>query len=395
MVLVILILAGLIPAGISVLVKKQSVSQVQSTPDLNVQIVEIGASEVQLLQPVSETPIPAYHLNSSRMFTILYLKLNFTGTTTVDGKQLSGQPTVIMDGAIFPIRSRYNGFRMFLTLTQGTHIISLVNIGISGNAGEYAPTVSHTSFLVHVGSQPKIPSLTGFQASYELNITYDPNRGFNRQLAHLDKAFVQPRIIEGNYSVFNATLEGTGFVGDLDSSAFTPVQGITFLQTADGMRNISVSGTVETMAFGNDLPIANFISMYPIGYGSTSQYGNMSFFGLDAVSFRGISIGSTNTTDVPSTSTGVTTGITTSTNATAPTDTTTEPTTTKDTTTEPATPTDTTNGISTPTTTTIGTQASSSASNAKSETSPVLKTPILSVPIGVAVSMVILRRKKK
>ncbi len=282
-------------SGVNVFVKHEPISQNQFTSELNVKIIEIGQSELNLLQPISETPLPTYFLNSSRMFTILYLNMNFMGTTTVDGIQMIGQPTIIMDGVVYPIRSRYNKFRMFLTLTQGTHIISLVNMGISSSAGLYVPIFSHTSFIVQVGSYFETISLSSFQTAYQLNATYDPNQGFNSNLAHLDKAFIQPSVIDGNYTVFNATLEGTGFVGYLPANdSFTPIPSAIFLQTADGIRNISTSGIEETKSFGENIPIANFISMYPIGFDSPPYSGNpnMTFFGADVVSFRGQTNGS-------------------------------------------------------------------------------------------------------
>ncbi len=354
--LVLLLLAGLMltSAGISVFVKNQPVSQRQVTSELNVQVVEIGQSEVQPLQAINETPIPVYYLNSSRMFTILYLRMNFTGTTTVDGNQLTGQPTIILDGSVFPIRSRYNEFKMFLTLTQGMHIVSLVNIGVSGNSGAYDVVFSHTSFLIQVGPLSDIPTFSSFQISYVLNVTYDPSRDFNRNQAHLDQALVRPTIFDGNYTIFNATLEGTGFFGDLSASAtFSPVQGIVFLQTANGMHHVPASATEETIGFGDHLPVTNFISIYPVGYDPTSRYyANMAFFEAEAISFRGLTNGSLNLSD-PSTSTGITTK------------------------TEP--------------------QISSSnpITTSESLTNPAFGLPIALVPAMVAVAMVILRRKKR
>lgn len=192
-------------AGINRYVEKNSISQ--TSPDLNVEIVEIGYSEIQLVAPVSETPIPIYHLNSSRMFTILYLRMNFTGTSSVDGIQLSGQPTIIVDGSVYPIRSRYNDFNMFLTLDQGTHIISLLNIGVSGTAGAYQMIFSHLSFIVQVGLNPSIPTLSPYRTSFDLNVSYDPNLEFYSDQAHLDRALVSPTTFEGTYSFFNAPLK--------------------------------------------------------------------------------------------------------------------------------------------------------------------------------------------
>ncbi|RMG42306.1 MAG: hypothetical protein D6732_01300 [Methanobacteriota archaeon] len=285
--------------------EEKSFHQSQITSDLGAQVSEVGLSEVQVVQPISESPMPVYHLTSSRMFTILYLKLNFTGTTTLDGIQVSGQPTIIVDGSVFPIRSRYDEFTMFLTLSQGLHVISLVNIGVSGNAGAYELVFAHQSFIVSVGPDAAIPSFSPFQTSFELNVTFDPSREFTSDEAPLDQALISPTTIEGNLSKVTATLEGTGFIGDLSTPGpFPSTSGILLLQTADGIRSIPAVGTEETLGFGDGLPIANFISLFPIGYDPSSPYyANMVFFGADTVSFHGVTNDSsvTQPTDTAST----------------------------------------------------------------------------------------------